>query len=82
MSEITEKILDMLEERLQLLGLTRTDVALDKSILDQGILDSISFLELLTQIEQELGLVFDFGEMEPSDFNTLDKLSKIIEDEN
>lgn len=79
--KIEKELIDLLERRLDLLGLEKEDVETDKSLLAQGILDSMSFLEFISQIEEKFNMEFDLGEMEPSEFNSIDKLAKIVENE-
>jgi len=78
---ITERIMTLLENRLQLLGIERSDVALDVSLFDQGIVDSISFMELVVTIDDEFDIELDFSEMEPSEFDSIENLAKIISNE-
>lgn len=78
---ITERIMTLLENRLQLLGIERSDVALDVSLFDQGIVDSISFMELIVTIDDEFDIELDFSKMEPSEFDSIENLAKIISNE-
>ncbi|TVQ65385.1 MAG: acyl carrier protein [Balneolaceae bacterium] len=78
---ISKRIITLLENRLQLLGIESTDVAHDVSLFDQGIVDSISFMELIVSIEDEFEVELDFSDMEPPEFDSIESLSKIISDE-
>lgn len=75
---ISKRLIRLLENRLNLLGLDSTDVVHDVSLFDQGIVDSISFMELIVAIEDEFDLELDFSEMEPSEFDTIENLGNII----
>ena len=44
----------------------------------EEILDSMSFLELIFFLEKKLKIDIDFSDMEPEEFTTFHKLSKII----
>lgn len=78
---ISKRIITLLENRLQLLGIESTDVAHDISLFDQGIVDSISFMELIVSIDEEFDVELDFSDMEPSEFDSIENLSKIISNE-
>lgn len=78
---ISKRLITLLENRLQLLGIESTDVAHDVSLFDQGIVDSISFMELIVSIEDEFDIELDFSDLEPSEFDTIENLSKIISNE-
>lgn len=78
---ISKRLIALLDNRLQLLGVKSDDVAHDVSLFEQGIVDSISFMELIVSIEDEFGMEIDFSDMEPSEFDTIENLSKIISNE-
>lgn len=66
-----EKILKILEE------LSGTDeVRQDRSIdlFESGLLDSLGLIELLVQIEEEMGIKLEPTEVDREDFNTPDKI--------
>ncbi|TLD83460.1 hypothetical protein LS70_004670 [Helicobacter sp. MIT 11-5569] len=42
-------------------------------------LDSMSFLELLSTLEEELGIELDLSEFDPDEFSTFGKFCKIVE---
>lgn len=68
---ITERIL---AEKLQLLELSINDIAHDVSLLEQGVLDSVSFIEYLTEIETEFDIEISFEENDISDLTTINAL--------
>ncbi len=74
----TDQMLDLLRPRLDALGLLNDSVDVNTSLLDQGILDSMSFLEFVVDIEQKFGVELDFGDLDPSDFTSIYKLQLII----
>lgn len=83
MSEITEgQILEVLKPRLSILGLSVSDIDSDKSLLEQGILDSMSFLEFIVDLETSLGVEFDLSELDPSQFTSINKIQKLINNGN
>jgi len=76
------KLLDILNSRLELLGLVKEDIDINISLLEQGVLDSLSFLEYVTEIEKKFNIEFDFSELDPSEFNSITKLSNLINNGN
>lgn len=82
MSEVSkEEIIDVLIPRLEILGLSKSDVDTDQSLLEQGILDSMSFLEFIVDLETKFGVELDFSNLDPSEFTSVDKLQNVINDE-
>lgn len=79
MKEISEEqIIEVLKPRLSILGLSVSDVDPDQSLLEQGILDSMSFLEFIVDIESTFGVELDFSELDPSEFTSVKKIKKLI----
>ena len=46
------------------------------NLIKVGILDSMSFIELLASIELEYNIEIDFSDLDPNQFLTIDGLSK------
>jgi len=83
MSKINvNQLIEILEPRLKELGLTRMDIDRKTSLLEQGILDSISFLEFMMDIESKFNIELDFSELDPSEFTSIDKILKLTNNEN
>lgn len=83
MSKINaNQLIEILEPRLKELGLTRMDIGRKTSLLEQGILDSISFLEFMMKIESVFNIELDFSELDPSEFTSIDKILKLTNNEN
>ena len=74
------EMFDILTPRLEGLGLTRDDVNVETDLLQQGVLDSLSFLEFVVELESRLDVELDISEMDPEDFNTMVKLQGLVED--
>ena len=47
--------------------------------LDQGIIDSIGIINMITSFESEFGISFDAKDMQSYDFQTIGGLIRIIE---
>ena len=66
-----EKVLDMLE-RICEDDVVREDYELD--LIEEGLLDSLAFAELLVDIEEEFGIVISPSEIRHEDLNTVNKI--------
>jgi len=76
------KLIELLQPKLEELGLSVSDIDTKESLLNQGILDSMSFLEFTIDIESIFNIEFDFSELDPSEFTSIDNLIKLIENGN
>lgn len=72
------QLLNILKPKLELFNKDPGEVALDESLMELGILDSMSFLEFIVSLEEFFQTELDLSELEPSDFSTIQKLSKLI----
>ena len=73
-NQIREFILKKLQEKKdaqKILNLTTKD-----NLIKIGLLDSMSFIELLTSIELAYNVEIDFSDLDPNQFITIDGLSK------
>ncbi len=83
MSKINaNQLIEILEPRLKELGLNKMDIDSKISLLEQGILDSISFLEFMIDIESQFNIELDFSELDPSEFTSIDKILELTNNEN
>lgn len=76
------KLIELLQPKLEELGLSVSDIDTKESLLNQGILDSMSFLEFTVDLESTFNIEFDFSELDPSEFTSIDNLIKLIENGN
>lgn len=72
------KLFALLQSKLDELGLSASDIDTKESLLNQGILDSMSFLEFTVDIESTFNIEFDFSELDPSEFTSIDNLIALI----
>ena len=72
------QLLNILKPKLELFNKDPGEVALDESLMELGILDSMSFLEFIVSLEEFFQTELDLSELEPSEFSTIQKLSKLI----
>lgn len=49
-----------------------------ENLIENGALNSLSFLELLTTIELKYNILIDFGDLDPNDFLSIDGLVKYV----
>jgi acyl carrier protein len=77
-----KKLIELLQPKLEELGLSVGDINTKESLLNQGILDSMSFLEFIVDIESTFNIELDFSELDPSEFTSIDNLIKLIENGN
>lgn len=73
-----QEIIKLLKPRLGELGVSESDLDINNSLLDQGILDSMSFLEFTMELESYFDVEFDFSESDPSEFTSIENISKHI----
>ena len=76
------KLIELLQPKLEELGLLESDIDTKDSLLNQGILDSMSFLEFTVDIESTFNIEIDFSELDPSEFTSIDNLVKLIDNGN
>jgi acyl carrier protein len=83
MKQMTKnKLIELLKPKLNAFGLSIDDIDTKESLLNQGILDSMSFLEFTVDIESTFNIEFDFSELDPSEFTSIDNIVKLIENGN
>jgi acyl carrier protein len=71
-------ILSCLEESMRPCGLCVEDVPDDFDIRAEGIVDSLGFVQLITDLEQRLGFDIDLADLDPADLTTVGPLSRHI----
>lgn len=73
-----DDILTLLSPRLHQLDLTKEDVDNSTSLLAQGVLDSMSFLEFIVEVESNFNIELDLSDLDPSEFTSLDNLITLL----
>lgn len=53
-------------------------IAADESLLDSGLLDSASILELVSFLEERFGLVISDEELVPENFETINAMVELV----
>lgn len=68
-----EKILEILEEALPHIDFTSSD-----SLVDDGILDSLSIVTLVSELSMEYNIIFDLKELTPENLNSIDAIVETV----
>lgn len=68
-----EKILALLEEALPQIDFTSSD-----SLVDDGILDSLSIVTLVSELSMEFGITFDMESLMPENLNSIDAIVETV----
>lgn len=50
----------------------------DADLFDAGVLDSMSFVELLLQLEHKFGILVAFDDIELGNFRTVEKIAEFV----
>jgi acyl carrier protein len=65
-------------EGLALIGMAPEDVADDFDLREAGVVDSLGFLELVTALEDQLGIELDFEALDPEQLTTVGPLVRHV----
>ena len=68
-----ERILEILSEALPQIDCTASD-----SLVDDGILDSLSIVTLVSELSLEYGIIFDLEELTPENLNSIDAIVETV----
>lgn len=60
-------------------GIVFSDVSKSQELLTTNLLDSIGIVDLVVQIEDQLGVHFDLQEVNETTFNSVEKITAQIE---
>ena len=70
----------MKERILEVLGtaLPQIDFTTPAALVDDGLLDSLSVVTLISELSMEFGIVFDLDELTPENLNTIDAITETV----
>lgn len=68
-----ERILEILKE-----ALPQIDFTASNALVDDGIMDSISIVTLVSELSLEYGVVFDLEELTPENLNSIDAIVETV----
>jgi acyl carrier protein len=75
MSELAARIktfvLEVLGPRAETMGISREELAGDFNLMQSGLLDSMGFVDLVAQVENEFDVQMDLMDLDPSQFTSL-----------
>ncbi len=69
-----ERILEIAKKALPQIDFEGSD-----SLVDDGVLDSLSIVTLISELTMEFGVTFDLEELMPEDFNSLDSMVETVQ---
>ena len=76
--DIKGVIVSILEPSLRAAGLPVTTVADDVDLRKAGLIDSLGFMRLLTELERQIGRPIDLGSMDPERLTHIGALTRHI----
>lgn len=72
-NQVKEKIVAAIEE---IIG---KELTVEENLIDGGTLDSILTMQLVSQLEQEFGIMFEMDELTMYNLNSLKTLTELVE---
>jgi acyl carrier protein len=75
--EISEFIILKLKEKLEQFGIDKSEIKNDFDLVQSGLLDSMSFVDLVTEMEKKFNIEIDFEKA--FDESKLTKINGLIE---
>ena len=69
-----ERILELLSDALPQIDFTSSD-----SLVDDGILDSLSIIALISELSMEFGVTFDMENLMPENLNSIDAIVETVQ---
>ena len=77
--QIREKLYGLMENRLQRNNKKRGDIDENKSLLEQGIYDSMAFIEFIADVEEAFEIEIDFENLDADDFTSINQMTNLIQ---
>lgn len=68
-----QDILALLQEVLPAIDFTSSEF-----LVDEGILDSLSLMTIISELSVEYGISIPYGEIVPQNFNSLDSITMLV----
>lgn len=68
-----ERILELMEEVLPQIDFMASD-----TLVDDGVLDSLSIVTLVSELSMEYDVVFDLNELTPENLNSIDAIVETV----
>lgn len=70
-----EKLLDFIANNFQV---EKEDIELDKSLIDEGVIDSFGFIEITAYLGREFGIEISDTEMSRDNFGSVRKIAAYV----
>lgn len=77
-NDIEKTIIETLEPRLKKFGIKTSEVDKNESLISQGIIDSLGFIGFIGQLEQKYDILFEFDDLDTTDFTSINQLIEMI----
>ena len=74
MENTRDRVLALLKQVLP-----HIDFETSADLVDDGILDSLSIVTMISELSMEFGIEFDMAELVPENFNSLDDITATVE---
>ena len=74
MENTRDRVLALLKQVLP-----HIDFETSADLVDDGILDSLSIVTMISELSMEFGVEFDMAELVPENFNSLDDITATVE---
>ena len=77
--EVQEGLLDFIAENF---FVEKDEISLDKSLVDEGIIDSMGLIEIVAYLEDKFSIVVHEDQMNRENFGSILKIVKFVGDRN
>lgn len=77
--QIREELYGLMENRLRRNNKRPGDIDESKSLLEQGIYDSMAFIELIADVEEAFAIEIDFENLDAADFTSINQMTYLIQ---
>jgi len=67
-----EKIIEIIQKR------AKSEFDIDTNLIQEGVIDSIDFMNIISEIEEKFNVEIDFLEIDPQKITTINGLWEII----
>lgn len=71
-------VLEVLEPSLTVLGISHLDITDEDSLVDLGIVDSLSLSSMVASLEEKTGVQVDFSDIEPHHLTSISGLCRLF----
>jgi acyl carrier protein len=76
-ARVRAAVFRLLGPHLRDAGLSERALDESRSLIELGVIDSFTFVDVLTALQEELGVEIDFMELDPDDFDSVKGLVRV-----